>query len=311
MRVLRQVLLKVIRLVVKPFFCTRKGKILGKLPLAGMLYRWLFRFSTSETNQPLFVNGYKMYLHTGDYKGFRDCMAQELLFEGIHEPYTTLLFKELVKERMTVVDIGANIGYFSLLAAGLVGDNGRVFSFEPEPQNYAVLVKNLEANGFKNATALCMAVSDITGKSQMFIDENDSGSHSLIKTRQHCTTTVDVTSLDDFFKRANCPVDVIKIDASGAEMNILSGMSEVIRANADLKIFIEFWLPGLESVGVTPHEYWDKLVQSGFKFIYFVDEVKQRLELVSAEAVIEYCRDTSSKTQTWANLLCTKSSVIA
>lgn len=311
MHQLVQLLYKVLRPVVKPFVGTRKGQVLGKVPLVAGIYRWLFNLFTSEKYQPLLINGYKIYLHTGRYKGLRDTMAQALLFRGVHEPYTTLLFDKLVKERMTVVDIGANIGYFTLIAAGLVGEKGRVFAFEPEPQNYAVLVKNVAANGFNNVTTRCMAVSDTTGNAPMFIDDEDSGSHSLVKTAQRCTrsTMVDVTCLDDFISDAGGTVDIVKIDAGGTEVSILSGMYNTIRANADLKIFTEFWLPGLESAGVTPQEYWDKLTQSGFNFIYLVNEDKQNIELLGLEAILRYCQPTGSRPQNWANLLCAKSPI--
>ncbi|GAI28794.1 unnamed protein product [marine sediment metagenome] len=76
------------------------------------------------------IQGNKMYVNTDD-RGF----APILLVDGVWEKYKTEVFKQMVKEGMVVVDIGANIGYYTLIGAELVGESGIVYAFEPEPSN--------------------------------------------------------------------------------------------------------------------------------------------------------------------------------
>jgi len=90
--------------------------------------------------------GLKMYFYTNDKHG----MTAQLFMGGHYEKYETNLFKRVVSEGMTVVDLGANIGYYTLLAAKLVGRKGKVFAFEPGPDNFSLLLKNIEANGYDN-----------------------------------------------------------------------------------------------------------------------------------------------------------------
>jgi len=77
-------------------------------------------------------------------------VGTSLLKWGFFEKYETKLFKKSIKRGMVVLDIGANIGYYTLLAARLVGDEGKVFAFEPDPYNYSLLRKNIEANRYNN-----------------------------------------------------------------------------------------------------------------------------------------------------------------
>ena len=72
---------------------------------------------------------------------------------------------------MTVVDIGANYGSYTLIASKLVGNDGRVYAFEPEPGNYDILVKNIEMNGYTNVTPIRKAVSNKQGKVRLYVDK--------------------------------------------------------------------------------------------------------------------------------------------
>ena len=87
------------------------------------------------------IQGSKMYLDISD-----PGISKELLFKGIHEDMATRVLKQEIKKGMTTVDIGANLGYYALLEASIVGDEGKVIAFEPVPRNFNILVK---AFGFR------------------------------------------------------------------------------------------------------------------------------------------------------------------
>lgn len=295
---------KVFNLVVKPLI----GTGIGRFRPIGATYRYLARRLIPEERRLVYINGYKMFVHMEEYEGI-DGIAQQLLFQGTYEKYTTILFKRFVSEGMNVIDIGANIGYYTLLAAKLVGERGKVFAFEPELRNYALLLKNIEVNSYKNIIPLQKAVSNKTGKAKLFLDKVESGAHSLYKAEEDATQDimVDAISLDEFFKGKEYPIDIIKIDVEGAEMTVLLGMTKIVKNNDDLKIFTEFCHPGLQISGFSAQQYWDKLVESGFKFIYLINEQKQRLEPADFTAVMRFCEDILSRGGNVPNLLCAKS----
>ena len=90
------------------------------------------------------INGSRMYLDPTD-KG----LSIDLLVDGIREPYITEVTKRELKQGQTVVDIGANIGYYALLEARQVGPTGRVYAIEPVPENFATLNKNVRLNQYR------------------------------------------------------------------------------------------------------------------------------------------------------------------
>ena len=102
-----------------------KGSGIGNVfPFKWLYHVWLMRLIKQHTD-PFEVNGYKIYVDNNKY----DCVAQQLIMNGAYEPYTTSVFQRFLKPGMTVIDIGANIGYFTLLSASIVGKGGHVFAF--------------------------------------------------------------------------------------------------------------------------------------------------------------------------------------
>ncbi|MCL6481170.1 MAG: FkbM family methyltransferase [Firmicutes bacterium] len=140
---------------------------------------------------------------------------------------------EHLRPGMVFYDIGANIGFFSLLAARLVGPSGRVFAFEPEPALLPRLLENIARNGFDHITVVGKAVTATSG--EIFFEPADSHSSpdfGLGRIREEATcTTVPVAgvALDDFVLQHPWP-DVVKCDAEGAEVDILRGATQLLRA---------------------------------------------------------------------------------
>src|SRR4030042_7144688 len=94
------------------------------------------------------IQGSKMYVNVHEKDPSMRSTFRTYALNLIHEKATTELFKTMVKEGDVVLDMGANIGYFTILAARLVGKKGKVYSFEPEPRNYSYLKKNIELNKY-------------------------------------------------------------------------------------------------------------------------------------------------------------------
>ena len=240
------------------------------------------------------VEGSKMFVNPINLPAaFRNTFGS-YAFSTSWEELTTKLFKETVKEGDVVVDLGANVGYFTLLAARLAGPKGRVYSFEPEPNNFSVLLRNIEINGYSNVVPNQKAVSDSIGKMQLFIDNDDTGGHSIYpggSGGRHID--IDVVSLDDFFKDKEKRINVIKMDIEGAEMSALSGMKGTLKANPNLKIFIEFYFPAIKRSGEKPEEVARKLLEEYNFSIVALGEYTQEKKSIPINTVadlMELCK---------------------
>jgi len=132
--------------------------------------------------------------------------------------------KEKIQKDMNILDIGANVGYYTLHLAALVGDKGKVFAFEPDPSNFSILEKNVNLNNFRNVILINKAVSNSLSPTTLFQNSSNTGGHSIIKTENtDKKITVETTTLDEYFKNFSGNVDLIKIDVEGAEYQVIDG----------------------------------------------------------------------------------------
>ncbi len=157
---------------------------------------------------------------------------QRRMWSGNYEPHVTRCLKAILGQGDVFVDVGANIGYHSFFAAGVVGTNGRVFSFEPDPGVYVRLENNLK--GFPQAHALNYAVWD-RGGSLLFERSSvaqESGWGTITDVRSLGAgeqVTVRATSLDGWKRDSEtAAIRVIKVDAEGSELGILRGAKRVL-----------------------------------------------------------------------------------
>jgi FkbM family methyltransferase len=146
---------------------------------------------------------------------------------GIYEISGTRFVQRLLKSGMRFVDVGANSGYYSLIAARLVGVEGHVHAFEPADGPFRKLRRNVQLNGFQNITIYRTAVASTAGHSILHpsADENNDGLGSLIPASNRSTQgeKVPVTTLDHLADVLSAPVDLIKIDVEGGEDKVLAG----------------------------------------------------------------------------------------
>jgi FkbM family methyltransferase len=145
---------------------------------------------------------------------------------GTYEPEQTRLFQQRITAGATVLDIGAHVGYYTLLASALVGPNGRVVAFEPNPENHGFLRRHMRLNDVTNVTMEDVAVSDSTGTAS-FAFGTGSGTGRLA---EHGVLEVRTVRLDEYCREQGVEPDVLKIDVEGAELTVLRGADEVIRS---------------------------------------------------------------------------------
>ena len=158
-----------------------------------------------------------------------DWIGQYIYLTGTYEPTTGTVIAALLEEGATMVDVGANVGYFTLLGASRVGAHGRVYAFEPIPNTRKRLLENLALNRTGNVTVMDAALSDEAGELEMY--EGPAGHNGLSSLRplEHSARKiqVQVSRLDDMAQ--DWPrIDLIKIDVEGAEHKALLGMNALL-----------------------------------------------------------------------------------
>lgn len=248
----------------------------GMLSLSNLFFRLLW-----PKGNVIEVQGSRMYIDVHDPNPALRKTFQAYGMARVHEEETTTLFESLVKPGAVVLDLGANIGYFTLLAARLTGPSGKVIAFEPEPRNFQYLTKNIELNGYQHVDAFEKAVSDRNGKTTLFICDYDSGHHTINqyggieayrrgrKSSAHAIE-IEVVALDEFLRDRVPRVDVIKMDLEGAEALAVEGMHAVLTRNDDIKLVVEFFPLLMTCMGSSPKAYIDRLLHEFGFTIYAI-----------------------------------------
>lgn len=224
---------------------------------------------------------------------------------GVFEAYESDLFRSAVKPGDTVVDIGANIGYYTVIAAGIVGSTGKVISFEPAPENHAVLMKTIGANTFTHIRPEKKAIADREGVLSLNLYESNKGKHSLVKDASDAkgfSSTVDVETLtlDSYTAKNGIDrVDIIKMDIEGAESLALAGMPNALKqARA---VFMEYTPAFIKKAGHDPIKVLKDLRDNGFE-LYAIDERTRTKNIVTDDVAFTNSIPDSECT----NLVCLK-----
>ena len=192
------------------------------------------------------------------------------LAAGIYESDTRLLVESSLGPGMTMLDLGAHVGFFSLIASRCVGSSGKVYAFEPQPEVYDVLVRNIKANGLGSTiTPIRKAVSNGIGAAVLLLATEGSGGASLYRipgTNPSETVVVETTTLDAFLAAEGWPrVHLIKMDIEGAEKAALEGMKQLAIRNLAFKLIIEFAPLVQAAAEVTSEELFAALSALGFR----------------------------------------------
>lgn len=203
--------------------------------------------------------------------------AHFLSLNGHFEKGTEEVFCSLLRPGMNVLDLGANLGMFTLHA---LSGGCNVYSFEPSPRIYRILNQNIKANGFAESGRVHTfeaAVSDRETTISFFVCEAMSGHSNMYSTERTDDREIKVrTVVMDNFPDIPDKVDIVKIDIEGAEYAALQGMKKVIERNPGIRIFIEFAPENMNRAGVRPESLLDLIKSYGF-YYYMIDEASGKL----------------------------------
>ena len=260
--------------LVHPVYVFIRG-VTTAVGLAGFLRSWLgplagrtiSRIAVNK-GQPIMVNGHPMILST------KSGYAPLAMAVNRYEEATTRVFQSLVKPGMVVIDVGAHVGYYSLLAARQVGPAGKVSAIEPESTNFALLQRNIELNGYTNIVMLNKAASNRVGSTTLFLTALDNGRHSTYRhaSPERGSIAVDTTTLDAVIDAQGwAKVDLVKVDVEGAERDVLDGMDRLLQNSTDLKLIIEFSPALLQNAAADPLKFLQQLWAGNFDVRPIVD----------------------------------------
>lgn len=182
----------------------------------------------------------------GAYKILLDCRKQSftawIAATGMYELETSILFKLLARNSQVIIDVGAGIGWYSLLGASVLHHSGKILSVEPDPSNIRLIKESLRLNRFSNVEIISTCVSDFDGKIYLNL-AYDAGYNSIKDKAERGKILCFCTTLNSLIeKRGIDMVDLLKVDVEGAEPEVLAGAKELIQNQRILNIIAE-WNP--------------------------------------------------------------------
>jgi FkbM family methyltransferase len=219
--------------------------------------------------------------------GYRDTRT---VATGLFQKAETELFQLLLHSGMTVADVGAYVGYFTVLASRLVGPGGSVFAFEPDDLAFGYLAKNVAQNACTNVVTVRKAVSDRTAVSSLVRDPRGPESYLSDEFVDAQSRQVETVSLDSFFEAMAWPrVDLVKMNIEGGELRALRGMTSFSGRNPNLHLIMELNPAAMRRAGVSRSDLTSALRQLGFQRCRIVERGLKDLtgtELVPSGGVV-------------------------
>ena len=191
---------------------------------------------------------------------------QKLFLRGNKEPRSIAFAEALLERDMVVLDVGANIGYYSLIFATLVGNNGEVHAFEPTPVLSERIRLNLALNGLTQVRVNQVAVSDVVGSASLHISEEDPEANSLFQMEDGTGEIAVATTTLDAYVAANAlhRINLIKIDCEGSELGVLRGARSLLEANDGPMLLLECNAASLAACGASVVGLRDYLRESSY-----------------------------------------------
>ena len=184
---------------------------------------------------------------------------------GVYEKAETRFFQSACRDGMTFLDVGANLGYYTALAARAVGPNGRVLAVEPDPDSFGYLEQTIAANAVGNVEAFPVAASDTPAMLPLYISTDNRGDNRLYASdEERPQVEVEARPLDALLRESKIEtVDLIKIDVQGYEPKVIAGLRETIIASPNLTLLTEFWPQGMTEAGGDANEFLQTLRELG------------------------------------------------
>jgi len=231
--------------------------------------------------------------------------------QGIWESYETQLFMQRLKPGINVVDVGANIGYYSVIAADQLAGSGYIAAFEPDPENYQLLQKNLQHNQFDaidavKVDAVHAGLAGQDSEGELFLSDSNFGDHQIYDAGEgRASRSIRLLNGSDYLQQKIQHIDLLKIDTQGAESAVIAGLLPLLQNSGDkLSIIIEFWPYGLRQSGSSAHQLVDMLSSLNLP-IRIIDHLDRNLLHCTEQQLREWVDmvETNPQDQGFMNIL--------
>lgn len=223
-------------------------------------------------------------------------VSRRIREEGIWEPYETSLLLSMLRPGDVFVDVGANIGYFSVLAASIVGDSGAVFAFEPDPDNFRLLQANAILNELPcEITAVEAGLAAETEQGRLFLSEDNLGDHQIYGSgEERRSLPVTLYNGSHYLESRLQRLDLLKVDTQGSEYQVMAGLLPLIRTLARLpRIIIELTPLSLRQAGASGRELIE-LLATLEQPMWIVDHIEHRLVVSNPGELAQWCDDVDA-----------------
>lgn len=211
--------------------------------------------------------------------------------DGIWEPFETALVRDCLQPGNVFVDVGSNLGYFALLAGARVGPAGKVFAFEPDPDNCERLRGSVRLNGFDACIAIEQAaLADADGSGRLYLSEDNLGDHQVYAgDEQRRSLPIRLLRGADYLAPRTGRIDLVKIDTQGSEYQVVHGLLPLLaRQTPAPRMLVELTPFSLREAGASGRALIESLAGLGSPF-WIVDHIEHRLVPSSAAALADWC----------------------
>jgi FkbM family methyltransferase len=250
------------------------------------------------------------------------------LLTNRHEYETVALLRRKVRPGMTILDVGAHVGYYARRFAEMTGQDGRVVAVEPHPRTFDILQRNVAR--YPNVTPVRVAAAEQAGTAELhdYLMMSASGSlhydQSMADLQRATTTATDVAprlhqgfaastftvrtvSLDALLEKLGVgQVDLVKMDIEGAEMNALRGMQAVIARSPDLMLVMEYNPQALRAFGHVPQDALREVMAMGFSHVQVIQADGDLLDITDDAATLDALTERLMTGMDVVNLLVTR-----
>ena len=240
------------------------------------------RLNISRISSPL-----QLYVH-GEQDKY---VSRQIREQGIWEPYETALVLEFLQRGSVFVDVGANIGYFTVLAASVVGDQGRVIAFEPDTANFRLLQASCELNEIQSRVeAVEAGLSSAASAGQLYLSEDNLGDHQIYAGQgDRDSLPITLHNGSDYLRPRIQKLDLLKVDTQGSEYAVMAGLLPLLQALPQApRIIIELTPFSLCAAGASGRALIELLAELNLAF-WIIDHIEHALAPTSAAELALWC----------------------
>jgi len=232
-------------------------------------------------------------------------ISAKIARDGEWEPFETELVQRFLGRGDIFVDIGANIGWYTIIGASRVGPTGHVYAFEPAHENLDVAARNVALNGFENVTLERIAIAESAGSASLFLSTENLGDHRLFQAGEaRSAEAVQTVTLTDYFADKPGAIRLVKMDTQGSEAKIFEGITVDFARDRSIGAFIfEFWPRGMAESGISADRLISRLRALGMQ-CYVIQEEYRGVDPIDLDTLEQRAHgDLGPDTDLFANML--------